>query len=317
MQFQQSDPSNFFYRHSNKRPNFQIQTFIQIGFWLKTPMKDNKDLIVGYVNSLLTADDNEKTKILDLLIQHREKSINYLPDLLWKTPGVMTLLLVEVISIYPYIATNNSNPALSNRVCNILALFQCICQNDSTRKEFIDSNILMYLFPFLHNTSSSNSSKEIEYLKITSLGIIGVLVKADEECVVEYLLKIEYVPLFLRILRFGSEISKIISAFIIHKILKFGSESLFKEQDKVEIILKVLNIAVLELIKKPFNGRLSNHICNSYSVLLDPRYDLKAKISTSITSDLYDYLNKSKVEDNSFKELVKNLIEIKDSAGSN
>lgn len=40
------------------------------------------------------------------------------------------------------------------------------------------AHIPLYLYPFLHTTKTSRS---FEYLRLTSLGVIGALVKTDEK----------------------------------------------------------------------------------------------------------------------------------------
>jgi CCR4-NOT transcription complex subunit 9 len=40
------------------------------------------------------------------------------------------------------------------------------------------AKIPLYLYPFLHTT---NDSRPFEYLRLTSLGVLGALVKTDEK----------------------------------------------------------------------------------------------------------------------------------------
>lgn len=51
---------------------------------------------------------------------------------------VFSVLLQEIISIYPYILPPTLTAAQSNRVCNALALMQCIASHRDTRKQFLD-----------------------------------------------------------------------------------------------------------------------------------------------------------------------------------
>lgn len=71
----------------------------------------------------------------------------------------------------------------SNRVCNVLALFQCIAANSETRLSFINgkfyynlAQIPLFLYPFLNTI---NKSRPFEYLRLTALGVIGALVKVN------------------------------------------------------------------------------------------------------------------------------------------
>ncbi len=64
------------------------------------------------------------------------------------------------------------------RVCNALALMQCVASHPETRSTFLLAHIPLYLYPFLHTVSKT---RPFEYLRLTSLGVIGALVKTDEQ----------------------------------------------------------------------------------------------------------------------------------------
>ena len=104
----------------------------------------------------------------------------------------------------------------SNKVCNVLALFQCLASHNDTRAAFLSAHIPLFLYPFLNTLSNS---RPYEYLKLTSLGVIGALVKADDPDVINFLIHTEIIPLCLRIMDRGSELSKTVATFIIQKIL--------------------------------------------------------------------------------------------------
>ena len=106
----------------------------------------------------------------------------------------------------------------------------------------------LFLYPFL-NTSSK--TRPFEYLRLTSLGVIGALVKVttysvlvlvvdaylsfrscwtnmsdiidlpqvDDTEVINFLLSTEIIPLCLRTMEMGSELSKTVATFIVQKIL--------------------------------------------------------------------------------------------------
>ena len=52
-------------------------------------------------------------------------------------PGVMTSLLQEIISVYPLLNPSQLTAAASNRVCNALALLQCVASHNETRALFL------------------------------------------------------------------------------------------------------------------------------------------------------------------------------------
>ena len=250
----------------------------------------------------LTSNPRDRAEALATLSIQRE---NY-PDLapcLWYSPATITALLSEVISIYPYLATNNLNIPLSNRVCNVLALFQCVAGHDETRQAFVRANIPIYLFPFLHQTSSS---REAEYFKLTSLGIIGSLVKTEQPEIIEYLLQADFVPLCLRILKFSQEISRTVAAFIIQKILsdQKGKDFIVKNKEKIATVLKVLNRAVTDLYRD-FSVRLSKHVIGSYNILLNTP-EIKKTIAELFPEELF-IMQTPPTADESFNTLIKNL----------
>ena len=101
----------------------------------------------------------------------------------------------EIINIYPAINPPALTAHQSNRVCNALALLQCVASHQDTRSAFLLAHIPLYLYPFLHTVSKT---RPFEYLRLTSLGVIGALVKTDEQEVINFLLTTEIIPLCLR-----------------------------------------------------------------------------------------------------------------------
>lgn len=238
----------------------------------QTPYRTS-DQVYTWVKRL-TSSPSERAEALHSLSVQREQ-IPDLAVLLWETPATITALLSEILSIYPHLASTSTgsntaptslNPRLAGRVCNVLALFQCVAGHDDTRIQFIKANIPMYLFPFLHTT---NQSRECECFKLTSLGIIGSLVKAEQPDIIEYLLQNEFVPLCLRILKFGQEMSRIVAAFIVQKILSDpnGRKYVCSSRERLETVLKVLNLVLSDLAVN-FSPRLSKNVVQSYECLM-------------------------------------------------
>lgn len=114
--------------------------------------------------------------LLLLLIVYRKKRefVQDLAPMLWHSFGTIAALLQEIVSIYPSISPPTLNAYQSNRVCNALALLQCVASHQETRSAFLQANIPLFLYPFLHTTSKT---RPFEYLRLTSLGVIGALVK--------------------------------------------------------------------------------------------------------------------------------------------
>lgn len=162
----------------------------------------------------LSSPESRENALLEL-----SKKREVVPDLapmLWNSFGTIAALLQEIINIYPAINPPTLTAHQSNRVCNALALLQCVASHPETRSAFLQANIPLFLYPFLHTVSKT---RPFEYLRLTSLGVIGALVKTDEQEVINFLLTTEIIPLCLRIMESGSELSKTVATFILQKIL--------------------------------------------------------------------------------------------------
>jgi CCR4-NOT transcription complex subunit 9 len=61
-----------------------------------------------------------------------------LPNLI---SGVMTSLLQEIISVYTLLNPSQLTAAASNRVCNALALLQCVASHNETRALFLNGKL--------------------------------------------------------------------------------------------------------------------------------------------------------------------------------
>ena len=57
--------------------------------------------------------------------------------------GVMASLLQEIISVYPLLNPSQLTAAASNRVCNALALLQCVASHTETRGLFLSGRFWM------------------------------------------------------------------------------------------------------------------------------------------------------------------------------
>lgn len=114
----------------------------------------------------------------------------------------------------------------SPRIPTLALYFSTVAPSAS--QTHIAANIPLFLYAFL-NTSCK--TRPFEYLRLTSLGVIGALVKVcvflsaslmlqtDESEVVNFLLTTEIIPLCLRIMETGSDLSKTVATFIVQKIL--------------------------------------------------------------------------------------------------
>ena len=97
----------------------------------------------------------------------------------------------------------------------MLGLFQCIALDPKTKPLFLKANLHLYVYPLIN---SSDKRRPYEHLRVTSLGVIGALVKDDAESI-KYLVKTEVIVLCLRIMKKGDPLSKSVATFIVLKIL--------------------------------------------------------------------------------------------------
>ncbi|OWF56119.1 CCR4-NOT transcription complex subunit 9-like [Mizuhopecten yessoensis] len=203
-------------------------------------------------------------------LQELSKKREVVPDLapmLWHSFGTVAALLQEIVNIYPAINPPHLTAHQSNRVCNALALLQCVASHPETRSAFLQAHIPLFLYPFLHTVSKT---RPFEYLRLTSLGVIGALVKTDEQEVINFLLTTEIIPLCLRIMESGSELSKTVATFILQKILldEMGLSYICQTYERFSHVAMILGKMVLHLSKEP-SARLLKHVVRCYLRLSD------------------------------------------------
>ncbi|VDD81097.1 unnamed protein product [Mesocestoides corti] len=211
--------------------------------------------------------NNSETREKALLeLKMRENFPDFAP-LLWHSFGAISSLLQEICAVYPYINPPNLTAHQSNRVCNALALLQCLASHPATRSEFLKANIPLYLYNFL---STNNRTRPFEYLRLTSLGVIGALAKTDEQEAINFLLSSEIIPLCLHIMESGSELSKTVATFIMQKLLQdnVGLEYICQTYERFAHVAAVLSTMVDQLAKEQ-SLRLLKHVIRCYQRLSD------------------------------------------------
>uniref|UniRef100_A0A7S2V242 Cell differentiation protein rcd1 n=1 Tax=Fibrocapsa japonica TaxID=94617 RepID=A0A7S2V242_9STRA len=213
----------------------------------------------------LTDPDQRETALLEL--SKKREAFADLAPILWHSFGTISALLQEIVAIYPLLSPPTLSAQASNRVCNALALLQCVASHQETRALFLNAHVPLYLYPFL-NTVSKN--RPFEYLRLTSLGVIGALVKMDDSDVIHFLLQTEIIPLCLRIMETGSELSKTVATFIVQKILldEMGLNYICATAERFYAVSTVLSNMVAVLAEAP-SVRLLKHIVRCYLRLSD------------------------------------------------
>ena len=240
----------------------------------------------------LTYGPQKEQALLEL--GRKREQFDDLAVVLWSSFGVMTSLLNEIISVYPMLQPQMLSNNLSNRVCNALVLLQCVASHPETKHLFLQAHIPLFLFPFLNTTSRQRT---FEYLRLTSLGVIGALVKNDSQDVITFLLRTDIVPLCLRIMESSSELSKTVAIFILQKILldDVGLQYICATLERFYAVTNVLKDMVEHLTVSTPPGRLLKHIIRCYLRLSD---DLEAR-------RLLKVVLPAKLRDNTFTEVLR------------
>lgn len=134
---------------------------------------------------------------------------------------------------------------------------------------FLAANIPLFLYPFLNSTSKA---RPFEYLRLTSLGVIGALVKVDSPAVISFLLNTEIIPLCLRTMETGSELSKTVATFIVQKVLldEEGLAYICATAERFYAVGTVLSSMLDGLSEQP-SVRLLKHVVRCYLRLSDNR----------------------------------------------
>ncbi|KGG51272.1 hypothetical protein DI09_3p340 [Mitosporidium daphniae] len=230
-----------------------------IFFLMSSPSVISESKVSSLISSLIAPKERDHS-LLEL--SKIRESYEPLPFLLWSNPAVVSVLLFEVISIYPLLNQSTLAAAISTRVCNALALMQCLASHSETRIKFIQAQLPLYLYPIL---SSTSRSRPFEYLRLTSLGIIGALVKHDSSDVIKFLINTEAIPICLRIMETGNELCKTVAIFIIQKTLldEYGLSFLCQSYDHLYLLISVLNVITVQLVEMP-STRLLKHVVRCY-----------------------------------------------------
>ncbi|EAN84265.1 putative cell differentiation protein [Trypanosoma cruzi] len=216
--------------------------------------------MLNLLESLFKLELREKA-ILELA-KHRD-SFQKLGPFLWYSVGTMAILLQEIISVYPLLHSPELlSKSTTSRVGSVLTLLQSVAYDDSTRKLFLEAHICLFLYPFLRGTGSGTGNVT-EGLRLTSLGVIGALVKTDDNDVMQYLLSTEIFPLCLKIMEYGLELSRTLATFIVQKLLlsDLGLQYVCQTPERFKAVAAVLQNMVGS---KECTARLLRYIIRCY-----------------------------------------------------
>lgn len=94
--------------------------------------------IESFVHQLINPQTRENA-----LLELSKKRENFpeLAPFLWYSFGTIAALLQEIVSIYPLLSPPALTAHASNRVCNALALLQCVASHQDTRSMFLQGGV--------------------------------------------------------------------------------------------------------------------------------------------------------------------------------
>ena len=100
-----------------------------------TSSSNNQALKMEHLVAALQDPETRENALLDIS-KRRDLFVDLAP-VLWHSYGVVPALLQEIVSIYPLLSPPSLTNHASNRVCNALALLQCVASHPDTRALFL------------------------------------------------------------------------------------------------------------------------------------------------------------------------------------
>ena len=259
---------------------------------------EEEELIVNFIEKIKNEDT--RSQAIENLFKYKEKS-NNLGIYLWFSGFTMTAFLQEIINAYQYLNMPNASNEKFNKVKYIISLIQTIALHPKTRKQFLDSQLLVFLYPFLR---CANKNKSYDVIRVTTLSVIAALVKINDSDVINFLIKTEIIPVILRSMEKGTEIIRFTASFIIQRILEDieGLKYICDLRERLYVIICVLN-AMLQ--NKPSN-RIIKHVLKMFLCLKENK-DAKFLIRQNFLQKLKD-LNFIRTLDESSQRKVISLL---------
>jgi CCR4-NOT transcription complex subunit 9 len=197
-------------------------------------IKNDEELIIKYINEI----KNEETrfKAIKNLFKYIEKN-KKLAIYLWYSTGTIAIFLQEIIQIYPYLGLKKISQEKIEQVNCIIQFFQVIALHPQTRKPFVESKILEFLYPFL------SVNNKFEKSRIFSLGVVAALVKIDNSYVINFLIESMIFPKLMKILHNGEELSRKVVCFIIEMVIhnRIGFNYIVEYKHRLSTIIQFLD----------------------------------------------------------------------------
>ncbi|XP_022227082.2 CCR4-NOT transcription complex subunit 9 [Drosophila obscura] len=220
--------------------------------------------ICGWILDLCNKEDRP---VAMLELCERRKKIGTLGPMLWQSFGAVSGILQEVIDMYPAVSANNLDDQQSQRIFAALGLFLSMAKHPSTGVVLMRTQFLYFLVPLLNLTQKT---RPIEHLRLSVLIIICGLLKRNTTEIICYTIAAELIPQLLRQLELGSSMCKILSSFILYRILdsavglKFATRRLARRTHLIHTLGRVIHQQTLEP-----DPRILKHVLHIYTRLAD------------------------------------------------
>ena len=291
--------------------------------------EDEDKIISKYILEL----KNEETRdeALKKLYYFNEKQREKIALYLWYSGGCMAVLLQELIKLYQYLPAVNLKKITTetyNKAVHILFFFQSLASNSQTKKELIESGMLVYAFPFL---SIVPNSKYSFMIKVSVLSLLNTLVTKFDIETFNFLKQNQIIPIILKIILNGKEMDKSIALHILVIITSnvTGLEYLCDVRERIKatevslakILLnddssKLKKMALKILLNLTENSEAKNmlkkdtlKIFNNFSFYknLDENAKIKAKQLEKILQDCDTGLDTNTTSDSKIQKLKNDL----------
>ncbi|KAI3497277.1 hypothetical protein L1887_39771 [Cichorium endivia] len=201
-----------------------------------------------------------------LALLNKERKSKEMSVLLWNSKSVSFFILQEICMAYKLLSPPALGMKEATRVCNAVALLQSMASHPDTKMGIVRAKMPVFLYPFMNTTEQR--LKHFDYLRLTSLGVIGALVKVEDTDtpeIVHFLLETEAIPLCLRCIEVGGELAKTVAAFVVSKILMYeeGQQYCGTFPERFYAVAQVLITTVDQFTGKP-PLQLLKHVLNCF-----------------------------------------------------
>ena len=240
---------------------------------------EEEELIIKYTDEIKNEDT--RYKAIENLYKYCEKNKN-IAIYLWYSRGTVAALLQEIIKAYQYLSPSKLTNEKSDKIKYIISLFQNIALHQKTRKEFIESQLLVFLYPFLKCT---NKTKSYEVIRVSALSVIAALVKNNDSDIINFLIKTEIIPVILRIMEKGSELIRAVTCFIVQRIIVDvnGLKYICELKQRLYAIIYVLDT----MLQNKISLRITKNIIKIYLGLIENK-EAKTMLKSELPEKIRD-----------------------------